>query len=44
MGKLASQNLSDRAPSALITWLFFDHPPVEQRIARAKAFVRDYYE
>jgi STE24 endopeptidase len=40
MDKLAAQNLSDRAPSVLITWLFFDHPPVAQRIAAAKRSLR----
>jgi STE24 endopeptidase len=40
MDKLASQNLSDRAPSALIIWLFFDHPTVSQRIAAAKKSLR----
>lgn len=40
MDKLAAQNLSDRAPSSLITWLFFDHPPVAQRIATAKNSLR----
>jgi STE24 endopeptidase len=40
MDKLAGQNLSDRAPSKLITWLFFDHPPVSQRIARARSSLR----
>jgi STE24 endopeptidase len=33
MEKLAAQNLSDRNPSWLIKVFFFDHPPVDERIA-----------
>lgn len=33
MEKLAAQNLSDRHPSWLIKIFFFDHPPVDERIA-----------
>jgi STE24 endopeptidase len=36
MEKLAGQNLSDRNPPAIIKWFFFSHPPVDQRIARAR--------
>jgi len=37
MEKLASQNLSHRNPHPLIKFLFFDHPPVDERIAMAGA-------
>jgi len=36
MDKLASQNLADRKPNALIRFYFFDHPPIDERIAAAK--------
>jgi len=36
MEKLASQNLADRNPHPLIKFFFFDHPPVDERIALAK--------
>lgn len=36
MEKLALQNLADRAPSKLIKLYFFDHPPIDERIALAK--------
>lgn len=35
MEKLASQNLADRTPHPLIKFFFFDHPPVDERIAMA---------
>jgi len=35
MDKLASQNLSDRNPHPIIKFLFFDHPPVDERISYA---------
>ena len=34
--KLASQNLADRSPHPLIKFFFFDHPPIDERIALAK--------
>lgn len=37
MDKLASQNLADRKPSRLIKIFFFDHPPIDERIAIARA-------
>lgn len=37
MDKLANQNLADRNPSKLIKIFFFDHPPIDERIAMAKA-------
>jgi len=36
MDKLASQNLSDRNPPRIIKFFFFDHPPIDERIALAK--------
>ncbi len=36
MEKLAEQNLSDRHPPPLIKLFFFDHPPVDERIALAR--------
>lgn len=37
MDKLAIQNLADRNPSRLIKIFFFDHPPIDERIAIAKS-------
>ncbi|MFA5089980.1 MAG: M48 family metallopeptidase [Candidatus Omnitrophota bacterium] len=37
MEKLALQNLADRNPHWLIKLFFFDHPPIDERIAMAKA-------
>jgi len=36
MEKLASQNLADRNPHPLIKFLFFTHPPIDERIKIAK--------
>ncbi len=38
MEKLASQNLADRNPHPLIKFLFFDHPPIDERIQAAKSY------
>jgi STE24 endopeptidase len=38
MDKLSTQNLADRSPHPLIKFFFFDHPPVDERIALAKNF------
>ena len=38
MEKLSLQNLTDRAPGPVIKFLFFDHPPIEERIALASRF------
>jgi len=35
--RLASQNLAERRPSRLALWLFHTHPPVDERIAAARA-------
>ncbi|MFH1641210.1 MAG: M48 family metallopeptidase [Candidatus Omnitrophota bacterium] len=37
MEKLSSQNLADKNPHPLIKFFFFDHPPVDERIAIAKS-------
>jgi len=36
MEKLANQNLADRNPHPIIKFLFFDHPPIDERIKMAK--------
>ncbi|MCM8797272.1 MAG: M48 family metallopeptidase, partial [Candidatus Omnitrophica bacterium] len=36
MDKLASQNLADRNPHPIIKFFFFDHPPIDERIALAR--------
>lgn len=38
MEKLSGQNLADRNPHPIIKFFFFDHPPVNERIAMAKNF------
>jgi STE24 endopeptidase len=38
MRRLGAQNLAETNPSTLSLWLFHSHPPVEQRIAAARAF------
>lgn len=40
MEKLSEQNLADRNPSFLIKIFFYDHPPIDERIAMAKSFQR----
>ncbi len=35
--RLASQNLAERRPSRVALWLFHSHPPVDERIAAARA-------
>ncbi len=37
MEKLSAQNLADRNPHPIIKFLFFDHPPVDERINMAKS-------
>jgi STE24 endopeptidase len=36
MEKLATQNLADRTPNALIKFFFFSHPPINERISFAQ--------
>jgi len=38
MNKLAQQNLADRKPHPIIKFFFFDHPPIDERIALGDAF------
>lgn len=37
MEKLAAQNLADSSPHPLIKFFFFDHPPIEERIAYGRS-------
>lgn len=37
MRRLAAQNLAEEAPSAVVRALFHTHPPMEERVARARA-------
>ena len=39
MRRLAAQNLAEERPSATTLWLFHTHPPFEQRIQAARAFL-----
>jgi STE24 endopeptidase len=38
MRRLAAQNLAEPQPGRLALWLFHSHPPVEERVERAKGF------
>ncbi|MDD5566524.1 MAG: M48 family metallopeptidase [Candidatus Omnitrophica bacterium] len=40
LGKLSTQNLSDKNPHPLVKFLFFDHPPIDERITLARAFLK----
>lgn len=40
MEKLCSQNLAERDPGPVVKWFFFDHPPIGERIAYARAYRR----
>jgi STE24 endopeptidase len=40
MRRLAAQNLAEERPSRVALWLFHTHPPIEQRIDAARAFIR----
>lgn len=35
MRRLGVQNLAEERPSRLVQWLFYSHPPLEERLARA---------
>lgn len=39
MRRLGNQNLAEEQPSTLSLWLFHSHPPIEQRIEAARAFL-----
>ena len=36
MKRLSQQNLAEEHPSALVQWLFYSHPPINQRIGAAR--------
>lgn len=44
MERLGGLNLAERRPNRVKTWLFATHPPLEQRIAAARAFERHLSE
>ena len=39
MRRLATQNLAEPQPSKLAVWLFHSHPPIDERIERARRFM-----
>jgi STE24 endopeptidase len=41
MRRLGAQNLAEARPSRLVEWLFYSHPPLEERLAAARAWTRD---
>lgn len=38
MRRLGAQNLAEARPSRLVEWLFYSHPPLEERLAAARAW------
>ncbi len=38
MRRLGAQNLAEEQPSKIVQWLFYTHPPIQERIAAAQAF------
>jgi STE24 endopeptidase len=36
MKRLGAQNLAEHRPSRLVQWLFYSHPPLDERIAAAQ--------
>jgi Zn-dependent protease with chaperone function len=38
MRRLAAQNLAEEQPSRLVLWLFHTHPPLVERLEKARAF------
>lgn len=38
MRRLGAQNLAEEAPSRVVQWLFYSHPPVAERIDAARRF------
>jgi STE24 endopeptidase len=38
--RLSTQNLAESHPSRLARWLFYSHPPFEERIEAARAYER----
>ena len=41
MRRLGAQNLAEERPSRLVQWLFHSHPPLEERLAFARAWQSD---
>jgi STE24 endopeptidase len=40
MRRLGAQNLAEDHPSRLVQWLFYSHPPLEERLASARSWSR----
>lgn len=38
MRRLGAQNLAEDRPSRLVEWLFYSHPPLDERLAAARAW------
>jgi STE24 endopeptidase len=38
MRRLGAQNLAEEHPSRLVQWLFYSHPPIQERIEAAREF------
>ena len=38
MRRLGAQHLAEEHPSKIVQWLFYNHPPIRERIAAAQAF------
>jgi STE24 endopeptidase len=38
MRRLGAQNLAEESPSRIVQWLFHSHPPLEERLAAARAW------
>ncbi|MGE0703863.1 MAG: M48 family metalloprotease [Vicinamibacterales bacterium] len=38
MRRLGAQNLAEPKPSRLVQWLFYSHPPIDERISSARSF------
>lgn len=38
MRRLGAQNLAEERPSRVVQWLFYSHPPLEERLAAARAW------
>ncbi len=41
MRRLGAQNLAEERPSRLTRWLFYSHPPIEERIEAARRWEQD---
>jgi STE24 endopeptidase len=42
MRRLGAQNLAEDRPAKIVQWLFYSHPPLDERIATAQAFQRGW--